>query len=134
MAEPYSPKLLAYFRSAAHAAAMDVNDAAVVVGEAGAPEGERVRFYIRSSAEKIMQVSFRAYGSAALIGCAEFIAKSLEGSEWSQAETWTREKLLNALELAPVKIHITELIISALQQCIQKFKVKSMMHAGKYDS
>jgi len=104
-----------------HAGSLEAENA--IQAEYGtALNGEVIVLYIVVEAGAIAQASFKAFGSPALLGGAEYVCRWLTSHSLEQAKALTAHQLLADLELPPVKVHVVSMLEKVLQKCLQEVK------------
>ena len=115
----YSEQVLTYFYNTNHAGLLDVNDPAVLFSKVGsADNGDLLELYVQCRRNVVMKASFRAYGSVAMIAAGEFICRWLQGKKLDEMVSLTHDKVLQALDLSIIKIHIATLVCSAIMKIV----------------
>jgi NifU-like protein involved in Fe-S cluster formation len=96
--------------------------ARVLTGEAGLEAlGTRVRFSLRVSAERLLEVRYRAYGCPHTLATCEWLARSLEG-QWLAALkpgspiAWAQHLGVPAAKLGRL-IVVEDALLAGLTQC-----------------
>ena len=118
----YSDKTIDYFEQTRHAGVLVGLD--VIVGEAvSSSSHESLRFFVQFENEKIMKCHFQANASVATIASAEFVAEWCENKMVAEVLELKAEKIIEILELPSLKIHSVLLVMSALNNAIDKRKL-----------
>jgi NifU-like protein involved in Fe-S cluster formation len=96
--------------------------ARVLIGEAGQEAlGTRVRFSLRVSAERLLEVRYRAYGCPHTLATCEWLARSLEGKALAALKPgnpigWAQHLGVPAAKLGRLLV-VEDALLAGLTQC-----------------
>ena len=119
----YSEQVLEHCHHPRNAGSLDRNDPRVGTGLVGAPEcGDVIRLQVRIGDGRVIEeAKFKAFG------CGSAIASSSLATEWVKGKTIDEvlrirnTDIVEALELAPSKIHCSVLTEDAIRAAIQDY-------------
>ena len=117
----YSSQLLHCFFNMTHAG--ELNGINVAMAEYGAAlNSEVIQLFLSIENNGISQARFKAYGSPALLGGAEYLCCWLESHTLEQATCLHAHQLLADLELPPVKVHVVSMLEKVLKKCLESLQ------------
>jgi nitrogen fixation NifU-like protein len=118
----YSKKVLARFQNPKYVKEMKNPSA---TGQVGNPAcGDVMKIFLKIKDNKITDASVQTYGCVAAIAASDALCEIAIGKTIEEAEKLTFQEVITALggEVPQVKVHCSQLGISALQKAIDEFK------------
>jgi len=117
----YSEKLLKRFENPKHVREMPNASAS---GQVGNPAcGDVMKLFIKVKNNKIIDASVQTYGCVAAIAASDALCELVIGKTLEAAEKLTFQDVINLLgEVPQVKVHCSQLGISALKKAIENYK------------
>ncbi len=98
---------------------MDAELSDVVAAHVGSIDNQDVlQLFLQIENNVIVQAHFLAIGSVAMIGGGEWLCAFLEKKTFDDIKKLTVDIVLESLALPPVKIHVAQLLVSAVNQCM----------------
>ena len=118
--EKYSEKLLNHFHYTSHQGRLDLALPDVFTSKAGSIDNQDVlQLFLQINNNLIVQARFLAIGSVAVIGGAQWLCEFIEGKTIANAKHLSIHEILKSLALPSVKIHVAQLLLAALTQCLE---------------
>jgi len=117
----YSEKVLKRFQNPTHVKEMPNASA---TGQVGNPAcGDVMKIFIKVKNNKIIDASVQTYGCVAAIAASDALCEITIGKTIEAAEALTFRDVLNVLgEVPQLKVHCSQLGISALKKAIENYK------------
>jgi nitrogen fixation NifU-like protein len=123
----YSEKLLDHYENPRNVGTLDKEDATVGTGLVGAPAcGDVMRLQIRVNPEThvIEDAKFKTFGCGSAIASSSLATEWIKGKTVDEANALTNTKIVEELNLPPVKIHCSVLAEDAIKSAIADFRKK----------
>tara|TARA_Y100000310_G_C20598492_1_gene771755 strand:+ start:24 stop:452 length:429 start_codon:yes stop_codon:yes gene_type:complete len=117
----YSKKVLTRFENPKHVKAM-ANPSST--GQVGNPAcGDVMKIFLKIKDNQIIDASVQTYGCVAAIAASDALCEIVIGKTIAEAEALTFQDVLNVLgEVPQLKVHCSQLGISALKKAINEYK------------
>ena len=118
--DKYSEKLLGYFHHTTFQGRLDSDASNVFMAKVGGVQNQEVlQLFLQMDGSNVVDARFLAMGSVAIIGGAQWLCGFVIGKSKEQLSKLTVADVLQALELTAVRVHIAQLLLAALVQCLQ---------------
>ena len=124
----YSDKVLDHYNNPRNVGSMDKNDPAVGTGMVGAPEcGDVMRLQLRVNPDTgiIEDAKFKTFGCGSAIASSSLATEWIKGKTVDEALELKNTKIVEELNLPPVKIHCSVLAEDAIKAALADYKEKS---------
>ena len=117
----YSENLLNYFHNTEHQGKLDVSLPNVFVADVGSTHNqELLQLFLQIENNTIVAARFLAMGSVAIIAGSEWLCEFVLQKSVDEVLALTAQEVLRLLCLSSVKIHVAQLLVAALKQCMDK--------------
>lgn len=122
----YSEKLLDHYENPRNVGTLDKNDDQVGTGLVGAPAcGDVMKLQIRVGADDIIEdAKFKTFGCGSAIASSSLATEMLKGKSLDEAMQISNTKIVEELNLPPVKIHCSVLAEDAIKAAVEDIKSK----------
>jgi nitrogen fixation NifU-like protein len=131
----YSEKVIDHYNNPRNVGSLDANDETVGTGLVGAPEcGDVMRLQLKINPETgvIEDAKFKTFGCGSAIASSSFATELIKGKKIEEAESIKNTKIVEELNLPPVKIHCSVLAEDAIKAAIDDYKKKQQKaHAAE---
>lgn len=119
--EPRRAPWLEHLRQPRQAGGWPAGSAGVATGEAGEEaEGRLIRLQLRRAPDgRIAEARFKAFGCAATLASASYLAERVAGLSPEAAAALRPEDVVRALELPPERGRAAELAVAALHRALE---------------
>ena len=123
----YSEKVIEHYENPRNVGSMDQDDESVGTGLVGAPAcGDVMRLQIRvNDAGVIEEAKFKTFGCGSAIASSSLATEWIKGMTLDQAMEIKNTKIVEELNLPPVKIHCSVLAEDAIKSAIADYKKKN---------
>ena len=122
----YSDKVLDHYDNPRNVGSLDKDDDHVGTGLVGAPAcGDVMKLQIRVSDDGIIEdAKFKTFGCGSAIASSSLATEWVKGMTVEEAMEITNTKIVEELNLPPVKIHCSVLAEDAIKAAIEDYKKK----------
>ncbi len=122
----YSEKVIEHYENPRNVGSLDIRDDNVGTGLVGAPAcGDVMKLQIKVSDEGIIQdAKFKTFGCGSAIASSSLATEWIKGMTVDQAMEIKNTKIVQELNLPPVKIHCSVLAEDAIKGAIADYKKK----------
>ena len=126
MAGPlYGPQVLDHYLHPRNVGSFDADDPCVGTALVGSPElGQILKLQIRLNGATIEAACFRAFGSGEAIAAGSLATQWLQGRDLDQAMAIDSQDIVQALDLAPGKLHCALLAQDAIRAVVADYAAK----------
>lgn len=123
----YSKKVLDHYKNPRNVGSLDKNDKTVGTGLVGAPEcGDVMKLQIKVNEKGIIEeAKFKTFGCGSAIAASSLATEFIKGISIEKAEKIKNTKLVNELNLQPIKIHCSVLAEDAIKAAIKDWRLKN---------
>ena len=123
----YGKKVLDHYENPRNVGVLDKNSHNVGTGMVGAPAcGDVMRLQIQvNDAGVIEDAKFKTYGCGSAIASSSLLTEWVKGKTLDEASRIKNTKIVEELELPPVKIHCSVLAEDAIKAAINDLKSKT---------
>jgi nitrogen fixation NifU-like protein len=123
----YGKKVLDHYENPRNVGVLDKNSHNVGTGMVGAPAcGDVMRLQIQvNDAGVIEDAKFKTYGCGSAIASSSLLTEWVKGKTLDEASQIKNTKIVEELELPPVKIHCSVLAEDAITAAINDLKSKA---------
>ena len=123
----YSKKVLDHYKNPRNVGSLDKNDKTVGTGLVGAPEcGDVMKLQIKVNEKGIIEeAKFKTFGCGSAIAARSLATEFIKGISIEKAEKIKNTKLVNELNLPPIKIHCSVLAEDAIKAAIKDWRLKN---------
>jgi nitrogen fixation protein NifU and related proteins len=129
----YSEQVLEHCHHPRNAGSLDRSDPEVGTGLVGAPEcGDVIRLQVRIRDGKVVEeAKFKAFGCGSVIASSSLATEWVKGKTIDEALKIRNTDIVEALHLAPSKIHCSVLTEEAIRAAIEDYLDKQHDTGGK---
>jgi nitrogen fixation NifU-like protein len=129
----YSEKVIEHYENPRNVGSMDAADPSVGTGLVGAPAcGDVMKLQIRVNEQGVIEdAKFKTFGCGSAIASSSLATEWIKGMTLDQAEAIKNTKIVEELNLPPVKIHCSVLAEDAIKSAIADYKKKSGAARGE---
>jgi nitrogen fixation protein NifU and related proteins len=130
----YSDKVIDHYENPRNVGTLDKDDASVGTGLVGAPAcGDVMRLQLRINPETdvIEDAKFKTFGCGSAIASSSLVTEWVKGKTVGEAMELKNTKIVEELNLPPVKIHCSVLAEDAIKSAIADFRKKQAARAGQ---
>jgi nitrogen fixation protein NifU and related proteins len=130
----YSDKVIDHYENPRNVGTLDKEDASVGTGLVGAPAcGDVMRLQLRINPETdvIEDAKFKTFGCGSAIASSSLVTEWVKGKTVDEAMALKNTKIVEELNLPPVKIHCSVLAEDAIKSAIADFRKKQAERAGR---
>ncbi|HEY6881365.1 MAG TPA: Fe-S cluster assembly scaffold IscU [Polyangiales bacterium] len=123
----YSDKVIDHYENPRNVGTLDKDDASVGTGLVGAPAcGDVMRLQLRINPETdvIEDAKFKTFGCGSAIASSSLVTEWVKGKTVDEAMALKNTKIVEELNLPPVKIHCSVLAEDAIKSAIADFRKK----------
>ena len=122
----YSDKVIDHCENPRNVGTLDKNDPNVGTGLVGSPAcGDVMRLQIKVDDNGIIEdAKFKTFGCGSAIAASSLATEWIKGKSLEGAENMPNTKLVEELNLPPVKIHCSVLAEDAIKTAIQDYRAK----------
>jgi nitrogen fixation protein NifU and related proteins len=123
----YSDKVIDHYENPRNVGTLDKEDASVGTGLVGAPAcGDVMRLQLRINPETdvIEDAKFKTFGCGSAIASSSLVTEWVKGKTVDEAMALKNTKIVEELNLPPVKIHCSVLAEDAIKSAIADFRKK----------
>ena len=123
----YGKKVMDHYENPRNVGVLDKDAANVGTGMVGAPAcGDVMRLQIQINDEGIIEeAKFKTYGCGSAIASSSLLTEWVKGKTLDEAAQIKNTKIVEELELPPVKIHCSVLAEDAIKAAINDLKSKA---------
>jgi nitrogen fixation NifU-like protein len=123
----YSEKVIDHYDNPRNVGSMDAADPNVGTGLVGAPAcGDVMKLQIKVNEQGVIEdAKFKTFGCGSAIASSSLATEWIKGMTLEQAEAIRNTKIVEELNLPPVKIHCSVLAEDAIKSAIADYKKKS---------
>ena len=124
----YSEKVIEHYENPRNVGTLDKDSADVGTGLVGAPAcGDVMRLQIKVGDDgKIEDAKFKTFGCGSAIASSSLATEWIKGMTLDQAMEIKNTKIVEELNLPPVKIHCSVLAEDAIKSAIADYKKKNV--------
>ncbi len=122
----YSDKVIEHYENPRNVGTMDKNDPAVGTGLVGAPAcGDVMRLQIKVNDQGIIEdAKFKTFGCGSAIASSSLATEWIKGKSIDEAEKLKNTRIVEELNLPPIKVHCSILAEDAIKSAIADFRAK----------
>ncbi len=123
----YSDKVIDHYERPRNVGTLDKEDPSVGTGLVGAPAcGDVMRLQLRINPETeiVEDAKFKTFGCGSAIASSSLVTEWVKGKTLDEAMALTNTKIVEELNLPPVKIHCSVLAEDAIKSAITDFRKK----------
>ena len=122
----YSEKVIEHAENPRNVGTLDKNDPNVGTGLVGAPAcGDVMRLQIKVGDDGIIQdARFKTFGCGSAIASSSLATEWINGKTLDEAEAIKNDRIVEELNLPPVKIHCSVLAEDAIKTAIADYRSK----------
>ena len=123
----YSEKVIDHYENPRNVGSMDAADPNVGTGLVGAPAcGDVMKLQIKVSEQGVIEdAKFKTFGCGSAIASSSLATEWIKGMTLDQAMAIKNTKIVEELNLPPVKIHCSVLAEDAIKSAIADYKKKN---------
>ena len=123
----YGKKVMDHYENPRNVGVLDKDAANVGTGMVGAPAcGDVMRLQIQINDEGVIEeAKFKTYGCGSAIASSSLLTEWVKGKTLDEAAQIKNTKIVEELELPPVKIHCSVLAEDAIKAAINDLKSKA---------
>src|SRR5881394_219244 len=123
----YSEKVIEHYENPRNVGSMDAADPNVGTGLVGAPAcGDVMKLQIKVSEQGVIEdAKFKTFGCGSAIASSSLATEWIKGMTLDQAMAIKNTKIVEELNLPPVKIHCSVLAEDAIKSAIADYKKKN---------
>jgi nitrogen fixation NifU-like protein len=123
----YSEKVIDHYENPRNVGSMDAADPNVGTGLVGAPAcGDVMKLQIKVSEQGVIEdAKFKTFGCGSAIASSSLATEWIKGMTLDQAMEIKNTKIVEELNLPPVKIHCSVLAEDAIKSAIADYKKKN---------
>ncbi len=126
----YSEKVLDHAENPRNVGTLDKDDPEVGTGLVGAPAcGDVMRLQIRVKNGVIADANFKTFGCGSAIAASSLTTEWIKGKTLEEAAAIQNSKIVEELNLPPVKIHCSVLAEDAIKAAITDYRAKNGLPA-----
>jgi len=129
----YSEKVIEHYENPRNVGSFDASDPNVGTGLVGAPAcGDVMKLQIKVNDQGVIEdAKFKTFGCGSAIASSSLATEWIKGMTLDQAEGIKNTKIVEELNLPPVKIHCSVLAEDAIKSAIADYKKKSGAAKGQ---
>jgi nitrogen fixation protein NifU and related proteins len=130
----YSDKVIDHYENPRNVGTLDKEDTSVGTGLVGAPAcGDVMRLQLRINPETdvIEDAKFKTFGCGSAIASSSLVTEWVKGKTVDEAMALKNTRIVEELNLPPVKIHCSVLAEDAIKSAIADFRKKQAERAGR---
>jgi nitrogen fixation NifU-like protein len=129
----YSEKVIEHYENPRNVGSMDAADPSVGTGLVGAPAcGDVMKLQIKVNEQGVIEdAKFKTFGCGSAIASSSLATEWIKGMTLDQAAAIKNTKIVEELNLPPVKIHCSVLAEDAIKSAIADYKKKSGAAKGE---
>jgi nitrogen fixation NifU-like protein len=129
----YSEKVIEHYENPRNVGSFDASDPNVGTGLVGAPAcGDVMKLQIKVNDQGVIEdAKFKTFGCGSAIASSSLATEWIKGMTLDQAEAIKNTKIVEELNLPPVKIHCSVLAEDAIKSAIADYKKKSGAARGE---
>src|SRR3954447_16168789 len=129
----YSEKVIDHYENPRNVGSLDISDPNVGTGLVGAPAcGDVMKLQIKVNEQGVIEdAKFKTFGCGSAIASSSLATEWIKGMTLDQAEAIKNTKIVEELNLPPVKIHCSVLAEDAIKSAIADYKKKSGAAKGQ---
>jgi nitrogen fixation NifU-like protein len=129
----YSDKVIEHYENPRNVGSFDAADPNVGTGLVGAPAcGDVMKLQIKVNEQGVIEdAKFKTFGCGSAIASSSLATEWIKGMTLDQAEAIKNTKIVEELNLPPVKIHCSVLAEDAIKSAIADYKKKSGAARGE---
>jgi nitrogen fixation NifU-like protein len=129
----YSDKVIEHYENPRNVGSFDAGDPNVGTGLVGAPAcGDVMKLQIKVNEQGVIEdAKFKTFGCGSAIASSSLATEWIKGMTLDQAEAIKNTKIVEELNLPPVKIHCSVLAEDAIKSAIADYKKKSGAAKGQ---
>lgn len=130
----YSEKVLEHYENPKNVGTLDKSDATVGTGLVGAPAcGDVMRLQLKINPETMVieDAKFKTFGCGSAIASSSLATEWVKGKTVDEAMKLSNTKIVEELDLPPVKIHCSVLAEDAIKSAIADFRAKQNAKRSK---
>jgi nitrogen fixation NifU-like protein len=122
----YSDKVIDHYENPRNVGSLDKEDPSVGTGLVGAPQcGDVMKLQIRVSDDGVIEdAKFKTFGCGSAIASSSLATEWVKGLTIDQAMEIKNTKIVQELNLPPVKIHCSVLAEDAIKAAIEDYRRK----------
>ena len=121
----YSDKVIDHYENPRNVGTFSKEEEDVGTGLVGAPAcGDVMRLQIKVKDGRIEDAKFKTFGCGSAIASSSLATEMIKGMTLDQAAEITNTKIVEELNLPPVKIHCSVLAEDAIKAAIEDYKKK----------
>jgi nitrogen fixation NifU-like protein len=121
----YSEKVIEHYEQPRNVGSLDKNDDEVGTGLVGAPAcGDVMKLQIRVKDGVITDAKFKTFGCGSAIASSSLATEMIKGMTLDEAAEIKNTRIVEELNLPPVKIHCSVLAEDAIKAAIDDYKKK----------
>ncbi|WP_428263739.1 Fe-S cluster assembly scaffold IscU [Haliangium sp.] len=122
----YSDKVIEHYENPRNVGSMDKSDDNVGTGLVGAPAcGDVMKLQIKVSDDGVIEdARFKTFGCGSAIASSSLATEMIKGMSLDQALEVSNSRIVEELNLPPVKIHCSVLAEDAIKAAIADYKQK----------
>ena len=121
----YSEKVIEHYENPRNVGTFSKEEEDVGTGLVGAPAcGDVMRLQIKVKDGRIEDAKFKTFGCGSAIASSSLATEMIKGMTLDQAAEITNTKIVEELNLPPVKIHCSVLAEDAIKAAIEDYKKK----------
>lgn len=123
----YSAMVQEHFTNPRNVGILDKNDPNVgtaIVGKAACGDVIKLQIKVDPETDIIADVKFRAFGCGSAIASSSYATQEIMGMSVEEASHISNDKIANALNLPPVKIHCSLLAEDAIKLALKDWQAK----------
>src|SRR5216117_2547243 len=123
----YSDKVIDHYENPRNVGSFDKNDPSVGTGLVGAPAcGDVMKLQLKISDDGVIEdAKFKTFGCGSAIASSSLATEWVKGMTVDQAMAIKNTKIVEELNLPPVKIHCSVLAEDAIKSAIVDYKKKN---------
>ena len=123
---PYSEKVIEHYENPRNVGSMSKDDPNVGTGIVGAPAcGDVMKLQLKISDDGVIEdAKFKTFGCGSAIASSSLVTEWVKGMSVDEAMKLKNTKIVEELNLPPVKIHCSVLAEDAVKAAIADYKKK----------
>jgi len=122
----YSEKVVDHYNNPRNVGSLDKKDDGVGTGIVGAPEcGDVMKLQVKVNSEGVIEdAKFKTFGCGSAIASSSLATEWLKGKTVDEAQEIKNTKIVEELNLPPVKIHCSVLAEDAIKAALNDYREK----------
>tara|TARA_B110000208_G_C11790782_1_gene437397 strand:- start:828 stop:1235 length:408 start_codon:yes stop_codon:yes gene_type:complete len=121
----YHKNVLDHYYNPKNIGKLDIKSKNVGTGLVGAPAcGDVMKLQIKVKDNIIIDTKFKTFGCGSAIASSSYGSEHIKGKTLEEANSFSNKEIAQYLNLPPVKLHCSMLMVDAIKSAIKDYKKK----------